>query len=107
MSFFLALLILKKMQLMLTLKVEFRGLRKLLFRLMMQEKIGLPLENSPNEALRLVPRSGCASRSSKSVSASDLEARQRVVDMCADNIAAFARGDPANIDIDTGLPRAS
>ena len=36
-----------------------------------------------------------------------LEARQRVVDMCADNIAAFARGDPANIDIDTGLPRAS
>jgi len=34
-----------------------------------------------------------------------LEARQRVVDMCADNIAAFARGEPMNIDMETGLPR--
>jgi len=33
-----------------------------------------------------------------------LEARQRVVDMCADNIAKFARGDPMNIDMQTGLP---
>ena len=35
-----------------------------------------------------------------------LEARQRVVDMCADNIAGFARGEPPNIDTITGLPRA-
>lgn len=35
-----------------------------------------------------------------------LEARQRVVDMCADNIASFARGEPPNIDLATGLPRA-
>jgi glycerate dehydrogenase len=34
-----------------------------------------------------------------------LEARQRVVDMCAENIEAFARGEPANIDLATGLPR--
>jgi glycerate dehydrogenase len=34
-----------------------------------------------------------------------LEARQRVIDMCAQNVAAFARGDPTNIDINTGLPR--
>ena len=36
-----------------------------------------------------------------------LEARQRVVDMCAENMAAFARGDPTNIDMDTGLPRVT
>lgn len=36
-----------------------------------------------------------------------LEARQRVVDMCAENIAAFARGEPPNIDTTTGLPRKS
>ena len=34
-----------------------------------------------------------------------LEARQRVVDMCAENVAAFARGEPMNIDMATGLPR--
>ena len=34
-----------------------------------------------------------------------VESRQRVVDMCAHNIAAFARGEPTNIDLDTGLPR--
>ena len=34
-----------------------------------------------------------------------LEARQRVVDMCADNIGAFARGEAPNIDMQTGLPR--
>ena len=34
-----------------------------------------------------------------------LEARQRVVDMCADNIADFAAGRPTNIDMETGLPR--
>jgi len=33
-----------------------------------------------------------------------LEARQRVVDMCADNIAKFARGQPMNINMETGLP---
>merc|ERR1719433_811933 len=33
-----------------------------------------------------------------------LEARQRVVDMCGDNIAKFARGDPMNINMETGLP---
>jgi len=33
-----------------------------------------------------------------------LEARQRVVDMCGDNIAKFARGEPMNIDMATGLP---
>ena len=33
------------------------------------------------------------------------EARQRVVDTCAENIAAFARGEPMNIDMETGLPR--
>lgn len=33
------------------------------------------------------------------------EARQRVVDTCAENIAAFARGEPPNIDMQTGLPR--
>jgi len=35
-----------------------------------------------------------------------LEARQRVVDMCVENIQAFARGEPPNIDMETGLPRA-
>lgn len=34
-----------------------------------------------------------------------LEARQRVVDMCAESVAAFARGEPMNIDMATGLPR--
>ena len=34
-----------------------------------------------------------------------LESRQRVVDMVADNVAAFLRGDAANIDLATGLPR--
>jgi len=34
-----------------------------------------------------------------------LESRQRVVDMCAENIAKFARGEPMNIDMATGLPR--
>jgi glycerate dehydrogenase len=34
-----------------------------------------------------------------------LEARQRVVDSCADSLAAFARGEPGNIDMETGLPR--
>merc|ERR1719375_1835360 len=33
-----------------------------------------------------------------------VEARQRVVDGCADNIAKFARGEPMNIDMATGLP---
>lgn len=36
-----------------------------------------------------------------------LEARQRVVNMCADNIARFARGETMNIDMTTGLPRAT
>merc|ERR1719359_2275653 len=36
-----------------------------------------------------------------------LEARQRLVDMCADNIAAFARGETLNIDMKTGLPNRS
>lgn len=34
-----------------------------------------------------------------------LESRQRVVDMLAESIAAFSRGEPANIDSDTGRPR--
>lgn len=34
-----------------------------------------------------------------------LEARQRLIDMCADNIAAFARGEQMNIDMKTGSPR--
>ena len=34
-----------------------------------------------------------------------LEARQRVVDMCAESVEAFARGEPTNIDMATGLPR--
>ena len=34
-----------------------------------------------------------------------LEARQRVVDMCADNIRGFANGEPTNVDAATGLPR--
>jgi len=33
-----------------------------------------------------------------------LEARQRVVDMCGDNISKFARGEPMNIDMATGMP---
>mmetsp|Transcript_2545 Transcript_2545/g.7158 ORF Transcript_2545/g.7158 Transcript_2545/m.7158 type:complete len:366 (+) Transcript_2545:67-1164(+) len=33
-----------------------------------------------------------------------LEARQRVVDMCGDNIAKFAGGKPMNINMETGLP---
>merc|ERR1712050_711650 len=33
-----------------------------------------------------------------------IEARQRVVDMCADNIAKFGRGEPMNINMETGLP---
>lgn len=33
------------------------------------------------------------------------ESRQRVVDTLAENIAAFSRGEPSNIDIDTGRPR--
>merc|ERR1719454_191833 len=33
-----------------------------------------------------------------------LEARQRLINMCADNIAAFARGETLNINMDTGLP---
>eukprot|EP00440_Ansanella_granifera_P007442 gb/GFBE01008057.1/.p1 GENE.gb/GFBE01008057.1/~~gb/GFBE01008057.1/.p1 ORF type:complete len:369 (+),score=100.92 gb/GFBE01008057.1/:1-1107(+) len=33
-----------------------------------------------------------------------LEARQRVVDMCGDNIAKFSRGEPMNIDMQTGMP---
>jgi len=33
-----------------------------------------------------------------------LEARQRVVDMCGDNLAKFARGEPMNINMETGLP---
>jgi glycerate dehydrogenase len=35
-----------------------------------------------------------------------LEARQRVVDMCADSVSAFLAGEPANVDTATGLPRA-
>ena len=34
-----------------------------------------------------------------------LEARQRVVDMCADNIRGFANGELTNVDAATGLPR--
>merc|ERR1719473_1379786 len=33
-----------------------------------------------------------------------MEARQRVVDGTANNIAKFARGEPMNIDMETGLP---
>merc|ERR1719198_1376259 len=33
-----------------------------------------------------------------------IEARQRVVDMCGDIIAKYARGEPMNIDMKTGLP---
>mmetsp|Transcript_44439 Transcript_44439/g.60271 ORF Transcript_44439/g.60271 Transcript_44439/m.60271 type:complete len:372 (-) Transcript_44439:304-1419(-) len=33
-----------------------------------------------------------------------LEARQRVVDMCGDNMAKFAAGQPMNINMETGLP---
>jgi len=33
-----------------------------------------------------------------------IEARQRVVDMCATNIAKFAKGEAMNIDMKTGLP---
>jgi len=33
------------------------------------------------------------------------EARQRVVDMCADNMANYAAGKVLNIDMETGLPR--
>jgi len=33
-----------------------------------------------------------------------LEARQRVVSMCGDNMAKFSRGEPMNIDMATGLP---
>merc|ERR1719335_795190 len=33
-----------------------------------------------------------------------MEARQRLVDMVADNMAAFARGEVLNIDMKTGLP---
>jgi len=36
-----------------------------------------------------------------------LEARQRLVNMCADNMAAFARGETLNIDMKTGLPNRS
>merc|ERR1711904_345050 len=36
-----------------------------------------------------------------------LEARQRLVDMVADNMAAFARGEVLNIDMDSGLPNRS
>ena len=35
------------------------------------------------------------------------ESRQRVVDMVAESVAAFARGAPMNIDMATGLPRAA
>lgn len=35
-----------------------------------------------------------------------LEARQRVVDMCAGNVDAFQRDGQGNIDLETGLPRA-
>ena len=35
-----------------------------------------------------------------------LESRQRVVDMCASNVEAFANGEPGNIDMETGAPRA-
>ena len=35
-----------------------------------------------------------------------LESRQRVVDMMVDNIAAYQRGEPCNIDMETGMPRA-
>jgi len=34
-----------------------------------------------------------------------MESRQRVVDTCAENIVTFARGDPTNIDMETGRPR--
>ena len=34
-----------------------------------------------------------------------LEARQRVVGMCAESAEAFARGEPTNIDMATGLLR--
>jgi glycerate dehydrogenase len=33
-----------------------------------------------------------------------IEARQRLVDMCADSFAKFARGEAMNIDMKTGLP---
>ena len=33
-----------------------------------------------------------------------VEARQRVVDGCGDNIAKFTRGEAMNIDMNTGLP---
>jgi len=33
------------------------------------------------------------------------ESRQRVVNICAENIAAFSRGEPGNIDLETGRPR--
>jgi len=36
-----------------------------------------------------------------------LEARQRLVDMVADNMAAFARGEVLNIDMDSGMPNRS
>jgi len=32
------------------------------------------------------------------------EARQRIIDTCADSFAKFARGEPMNINIETGLP---
>ena len=35
-----------------------------------------------------------------------LEARQRVVDMCADNVQAFARDGMGNIDLESGRPRS-
>ena len=35
-----------------------------------------------------------------------LESRQRVVDMMVDNIAAYQRGEPCNIDMEPGMPRA-
>ena len=35
-----------------------------------------------------------------------LESRQRVVDMMASNIAGYLRGEPCNIDMETGMPRA-
>ena len=33
-----------------------------------------------------------------------LEARQRVVDMCGDNMMKFSKGQAMNIDMATGLP---
>jgi len=33
-----------------------------------------------------------------------LEARQRVVDMCGDNMMKFSKGEPMNINMETGLP---